>query len=307
MWRSKRNGRSMRTMTRRALRAGVRSTRHLIEKIDSTEVPGNFSNPAYVYASTNAMLTRFIAEDPALLRPSYTWGLMHAALLAKALHLERISAIEFGVAGGNGLVALERAATKLERAIGVGIDVHGFDTGQGLPRPTDYRDTPSVYTESTYKIDAYRLRARLERTTLHLGLVADTVTDFLATGPPPVGFISFDLDYYSSTVAAFKVLEADHARVLPRIHCYFDDIMGLTCSEFTGERLAIAEFNTTHGLRKISLIPGLRYFLARPYSQQQWSEMMYLAHFFDHPLYGKSDGLIVDAERTLDDERRRLP
>jgi hypothetical protein len=298
----------VRTLTRRVLRAGVRSTRHILEKIDPTGLPGNFSNPAFVYASTNAMLATFIADEPVALRPSYTWGLMHAALLAKALDIDRVAAIEFGVAGGNGLVALERAALKLERAVGVGIDVHGFDTGRGLPRPTDYRDMPNLYTESTYKMDVGRLRARLERATLHLGLVADTVTKFLATAPPPIGFISFDLDYYSSTVAAFAVLGADHARVLPRVHCYFDDIMGLTCSEFTGERLAIAEFNETHADRKIALIPGLRYFLAPPFAQQQWSEMMYLAHFFDHPLYGRSDGLVVDAERPLDNPfgRRRL-
>ncbi len=68
--------------------------------------------------------------------------------------------------------------------------------------------------------------------------------------------------------------------------------MGLTCSEFTGERLAIAEFNDTHEERKISPIFGLKYFLPEKYARAQWSEMFYLAHMFDHPLYNEFDGLI---------------
>lgn len=40
-------------------------------------------------------------------RPEYVYGLFRAAELAKRLKLPGVSAIEFGVAGGNGLVALE--------------------------------------------------------------------------------------------------------------------------------------------------------------------------------------------------------
>ena len=64
---------------------------------------------------------------------------------------------------------------------------------------------------------------------------------------------------------------------LPRVHCYFDDIMGFTFSEFTGERFAIAEFNRSHSKRKISPIFGLRYFLPRPYNHAVWPDQMYLA------------------------------
>ncbi|MHC4129678.1 MAG: hypothetical protein ACYSUA_16250, partial [Planctomycetota bacterium] len=44
-------------------------------------------------------------------------------------HETRISALEFGVAGGNGLLALERAAMRLAEIFGVEIDVYGFDSG----------------------------------------------------------------------------------------------------------------------------------------------------------------------------------
>ena len=43
-------------------------------------------------------------------RPQYLWPLLHAAHVARALKLPKIAALEFGVAGGNGLLALERAA-----------------------------------------------------------------------------------------------------------------------------------------------------------------------------------------------------
>ena len=68
--------------------------------------------------------------------------------------------------------------------------------------------------------------------------------------------------------------------------------MGFTCSEYNGERLAISEFNVSHSMRKVSPIYALRYFLPPPYAQEQWSEMFYMAHIFDHKLYGCSDGLV---------------
>ena len=62
---------------------------------------------------------------------------------------------------------------------------------------------------------------------------------------------------------AFKLFEADRSMLLPRVHCYFDDIIGLTYSEFNGERLAIAEFNNAHPMTKISPIFGLRHCVSR--------------------------------------------
>ena len=150
-------------------------------------------------------------------------------------------------------------------------------------------------------MDEKALRSRLRAAQLHIGLVHDTVGAFLASDLPPIGFISFDLDYYGATVDAFEVLRSDACRLLPRVHCYFDDIMGFTCSEWGGERLAIREFNELHPRRKVSPIFGLHYFLPAKYATQQWSEMMYLAHVFDHPLYGRPDGLVLDPELPLTD------
>src|SRR3712207_8631738 len=46
-------------------------------------------------------------------RPQYLWPLIHATHVARALGLRKIAALEFGVAGGNGLLALDRKSTRL--------------------------------------------------------------------------------------------------------------------------------------------------------------------------------------------------
>jgi len=54
-------------------------------------------------------------------------------------------------------------------------------------------------------------------------------------------------------------------------------------NEFTGELLAIREFNEAHADRKLAQIAGLRhYFRSLP---TLWHEQMYVAHLFKHPHY----------------------
>jgi hypothetical protein len=219
--------------------------------------------------------------------PNYRWGILSAAAVAQVLGYERITAIEFGVAGGNGLIALEECARQATELSGVAIDVVGFDTGTGLPKPTDYRDLPQLWAEGDFAMDADALRGRLHGAQLLLGPVADTVGGFVEGRPAPIGFISFDMDMYSSTVDAFTVFERSLDILMPRVVCYFDDIIAFSHSDFTGERLAISEFNERHDLRKISRIYGLRFVLD---IQQWWTEHMYMAHFFEHPKYNDFDG-----------------
>jgi hypothetical protein len=234
---------------------------------------------------------QLLAEEGKALRPHYTWGVLQGAYLAKTLGIDRVSVIEFGVAGGKGVVSLEKIAERIEDVLKVGIDIYAFDTGRGLPRPQDYRDCPNLWSQGLYRMDEDELRKRLRRARLLLGLVDETIPQFIKSKPAPVAFISFDLDYYTSTVQALKLLEADPVLLLPRIYCYFDDIMGFTYSEYTGERLAISEFNSSHDMRKISMIYGLGHYLPPPYSQAQWSEQFYIAHLFDHALYCHKDNL----------------
>lgn len=219
-------------------------------------------------------------------QPWYAYGIYNSAMLAKRLGLPAISVIELGVAGGRGLVAMEQLATEIEAAVGVRIDVYGFDSGSGMPAPIDYRDLPHVWGQGYYHMDEAALRSRLTRARLLLGNVADTVPQLLAEEAlAPIGFIAFDLDYYSSTKAAFQLFEGPGATRLPRVYCYFDDIAGpeFACmNEFVGEFLAIKEFNDEHAQQKISPIVNLR--LERPKSAR-WNDQIFVCHDFAHPRY----------------------
>ena len=66
-------------------------------------------------------------------RPHYAYGVFSAAQLAKSLGLPGISVVEFGVAGGRGLRALEKISALVEQDTGVRINVVGFDSGTGMP------------------------------------------------------------------------------------------------------------------------------------------------------------------------------
>jgi hypothetical protein len=218
-------------------------------------------------------------------RPSYGYGVFRAAELAAALGLRRLSAIEFGVAGGRGLLALESVAATVGAHFGVHIAVAGFDSGHGLPKPVDYRDLPYVWGEGFYDMDVERLKRRLRQAELVLGDVAETVPRYLASMPDPIGFIAFDLDYYSSTRAALAVFLGPEQTRLPRVFCYFDDIVvpERACyNEYTGECLAINEFNAEHATKKLCKLPHLRLMREHPAA---WQEQIYVLHDFAHSLY----------------------
>src|SRR5260370_3737532 len=67
--------------------------------------------------------------------PGYLFGVLAAADEALEEGVKEMSVIEFGVAGGNGLIALERFAAAVEKETGVRIAVFRFDSGAGLPAP----------------------------------------------------------------------------------------------------------------------------------------------------------------------------
>jgi len=223
-----------------------------------------------------------------LTRCHYAYGTYYAALQAKALNISKISVIEFGVAGGNGLIELEKIATEVTKEVGVEIAIYGFDAATGMPKPIDYRDCPYMWQPEFFKMDIDLLKSKLKFSELVLGNVANTIGQFIQEKKPaPIGFISFDLDYYSSTLEAFKLLEQSNEFFLPRVFCYFDDCIGddwIIHSEFAGELLAIKEFNEKQPTRKIAKIEGLRY---KRIFEAYWNEVMYCFHLFDHPLYNQ--------------------
>ena len=224
----------------------------------------------------------------ALPRPWYGYGVYHAARLAQLLRVPRIAVLEFGVAAGDGLVELERMASEVSKLFPVQIDVVGFDTGIGMPEHTDYRDLPYIWRKGHYRMDAEQLRRRLTSAELVLGDVAETVPPFLSRlSGAAIGFIAFDLDFYSSTMAAFRIFEGTDEAYLPRVLCYFDDVVGtddqVHCED-VGELLAIREFNCSHTLKhRIRPIFGLA---SKRLLASAWTPNMMAYHRYDHPRYG---------------------
>jgi hypothetical protein len=221
-------------------------------------------------------------------RPHYAYGVFHAADLAKRLGVKAISVIEFGVAGGRGLIALEKIAAMVAGRFDVEIHVVGFDSGQGMPAPVDYRDLPHVWGAGFYQMDVPKLRASLSPSTeLVLGPVEETARAWVPKAR--IGFVAFDLDYYSSTASAFQLFQGESAgRCLPRVYCYFDDTIWPVhaChNEYTGELCAIREFNQEQRDKKICPIHALRHTRAHA---DAWNEQMYVFHDFRHPLYGRN-------------------
>lgn len=227
----------------------------------------------------------------ALDRPQYAFGVKQAIYLASKLKHPKVSVIEFGVGTGGGLLALEAYAAALSDRAGIEVEVYGFDLGKGLPAPSDYRDLGYVWKRSAYQMDVEGLKKRLKSAKLLLGDVHDTVTEFLRTEHAPIGFISFDLDYYSSTIAAFQVFSGADNSLLPRVVCYFDDVVSdghqLHCDR-VGELLAIDEFNRNensgHTLAPFGLMSDQVFPAA-------WMQQLWVYHRFQHFDYNTYIGL----------------
>jgi len=278
----------LKSSAKRTFQRLVRRIRHWLLYIEPipNEVP--FDN---TYPWLNLTFLELMSDELCAKKPTYVWGTIQGAALGKVLNIPRLSVIEFGVAGGVGLISLEHTAQLIEAKINIGIDVYGFDTGCGLPAPNDYWDQPNMWFEGQLPMNRDILEQELQNASLRIGLVRETVPQFLKEHPTPVAFVGFDLDLYSSTRDAMVLFSSDYQCLLPRVVCYFDDIMGHSYSDFTGERLAIREFNEAHATRKLSPIYGLRYFVPETFRQMMYWDCLYIAHFFDHPLYNKLDSL----------------
>jgi len=236
-------------------------------------------------------------------RPNYGYCIFQAAKLASALHYPRISVIEFGCGGGNGLLNAEMHITEVMKIFPVVIELYGFDNCSGLPPPQDFRDMPHYFRGGLYHMDRQSLEGKLKLAKLVFGDVGDTCATFLQRyNPAPIGCMFLDLDLYSSTSDALTLLDSDGSHFLPRVFMYFDDIIGddvWLCNEFTGERLSIEEFNQRHKLKKIAK----NYFVPTKYLNSWWPEEIFIFHNFEHPRY---NDFVADSEQKGHEDSIRL-
>lgn len=223
-------------------------------------------------------------------RPMYAYGVRKAVELAHSLDCSGVTVLEFGVGAGGGLGALARHARYYSRDSGLDVHVAGFDSGSGLPESSDYRDVPYMWRQGQYPMRKRELLARLDGSAeLVLGDVSETVPRFLRTHADhlarnPLGFVAFDLDYYSSTTAAFAIFrDARDEHVLPRVTTYFDDILSIV--EKTGELAAITDFNST-GNGFIGQVNALRSHLPL---DPVWADQIFEYHRFAHENYSRHE------------------
>jgi hypothetical protein len=190
-----------------------------------------------------------------------------------------MGAIEFGVAAGNGLLAMQREAEEITRETGVRVKVFGFDSGTGLPALVgDHRDHPDIWRVGDYPMNEAELRRKLHPcSTLILGDVEKTVSDFfLKYRPPPIGFVSVDLDLYSSTRAALRIFESKERSMLLHVPMYFDDVDMFYTHTCGGELLAIREFNEASKGVFIDRWRGIKSF--RPFPEAPYLDRFFVAH-----------------------------
>ncbi len=218
-----------------------------------------------------------------IMRQEYAFGLLSAADIAKSLGIDEIAALEFGVGNGVGLMNMTELGKRVTAETGVKIKVFGFDTGEGMPRPKDYRDHPEYYATGDFPMTNKQklLDALPEEAKIIFGDVRDTAKVAFDEIQSPIGFVSVDVDYYSSATDCLEILKGSPNAYLPYVVMYFDDLEFLGHSPFAGEQLAIEEFNQSMDLRKIN-----RYgFLAqnRVFSRAKWIRHMFVGQIFDHP------------------------
>lgn len=167
----------------------------------------------------------------------------------KANYDGKFSILEFGVADGYSFRKMLFATRYLK--MDDRIEVHGFDTFEGMPQSDDVRDRGPVRGDSweagQFRSDPDRLasycRSRYSNSHLHKGLFSESLTeDFLCEllEHPPI-LIWMDADYYTSTVSVFE-------KLIPYIPngcvIYFDEPRFNYGSRFTGESRAIHEINS---------------------------------------------------------------
>ena len=233
-------------------------------------------------------------------RPDYAYGIYEAATRAKALGLKGITVMEFGVANGRGLMAMIMYAEKVSKALDIKINIIGYDSGEGMPKFTDYKDHPELYTWGDFPMVHRDQLLKFLPSNAKLVFLDLIKESWLAAAEIeyPIGFISVDVDYYSSTVGIINtLLEIDSNMLMPNTLMYFDDVILDNHNSYQGELLAIKDFNAKENMRKIeSYAQVLRH--RRMFKFAYWIDNMYQLHVLDHR-YRKNPYRADDAPVTI--------
>ena len=228
-------------------------------------------------------------------KPHYESILYEACLEAKKLGIDRVSVLELGVAGGNGIIALEKYKKKIEKVLDINIDIFGFDTGEGLPRTEDVNeDLPFFWRTDLYKMDKEAV-SKLTNSKIFYGDVKDTVDDFVKVNKNKICCIFFDLDLYTSTINFLNQIPKIDKHLLPRVLCYFDDVYVPEnyITHFNGVFKAISEFNKKYSEYQLGTSVDHHKSFKFPLSKTS----VYTLHSLNNELYKKF--ISTDIENDL--------
>lgn len=223
-------------------------------------------------------------EFDLVIRPQYAFPLLFVADRARQLGISEVTAIEFGVANGAGLLNMCKIAQLVTKETGIRFRIYGFDMGTGMPPAIDYRDHPEGFQQGDFPMSDRRalIAALPPFAELVIGDIKDTLPLFLdrLSESAPLGFVALDVDYYSSSALAMPVFSAAPEKYLPMALLYLDDIVIETANPWCGELLAVAEFNERQKLRKVAPLAMLR--ARRVFKNALWIDQIYGVHIFDH-------------------------
>lgn len=207
--------------------------------------------PVGIISRWMAFYKSFLADGRIPGKKGYAVAIMHAADVAQRKGYKEISVLEFGVAGGTGLVLAQKYAEQTARLTGIRIQVYGFDSGAGLPALKN-GDSLTGWIEGDYPMDIDLLLPQLKSARLVLGEIEETTKTFFKDySPAPIGAVFVDTDIYSSAVSILNFMRQGDAHFLPIVQMWFDDVFEGE-DEFHGENLAIKEFNNSSEYIKIA-------------------------------------------------------
>lgn len=218
-----------------------------------------------------------------VLRPYHAFAILKACDAAKKQGLKKIKILEFGVANGAGIMNMIKIAEKVTKTTGIAIEIIGFDSGKGMPDPKDYKDHPEYYNTGDFPMNKELLLQQINnKATIIFGDIKESLKAFEQTLSidAPIGFVSVDVDYYSSTTETLQLLKAKASYFLPLTYVYFDDTFMEHHNSKCGELLAVREFNQENEFRLIEQHNFLSN--SRIFKHANWIKQLYYLHVLDH-------------------------
>ena len=190
-----------------------------------------------------------LIKNGTLPRPNYALGILMAAHQAKELNYKKISVIELGCWNFEGLIDIENYIDDIKKFIDIDFNVYGFELGSGhIKQEIDPRNRLYELSGGDYAFKKKENLKKLKNSELVLGDVNETVPKFLKEkhlDEAPLGFIIFDLGFYTSAKNALNLLKSKSSRYLPRTIIYSDNNYFVLENE--ADKLAFVEFNNEGG------------------------------------------------------------